>query len=66
MKKVLTIGLGAIALLGLSSCGRIDRSLAGWTGKGTEVCHRGVTYVQFTSGATVAYDREGRLIPCYD
>jgi hypothetical protein len=64
MNKILALGLGAVALLSLSACGRIDRGIAGLTGKGTEVCHRGVTYVQFTSGAVVAVDRAGKPIPC--
>ena len=61
MKKIILFTAVAIALAG---CGRVDRWTAGMTGKGSEVCHRGVTYVQFTSGATVAVDRAGKPIPC--
>lgn len=61
MKK---IAIFAIVALALSGCGRFDRWSSGMTGKPTEICHRGVTYVQFTSGATVAVDREGKPIPC--
>lgn len=61
MKNLVILSCVALAL---SGCGRIDRWAAGMTGKGSEVCHRGVTYVQFTSGATVAVDRAGKPIPC--
>lgn len=61
MKKIILFTAVAIALAG---CGRVDRWAAGMTGKGSEVCHRGVTYVQFTSGAAVAVDRAGKPIPC--
>ncbi len=61
MKKIIILAAVALAL---SGCGRLDRWTAGVTGKGSEVCHRGVTYVQFTSGATVAVDRAGKPFPC--
>lgn len=48
----------------LSSCGVVERMFAGITGGGTATCFRGVTYVQFTSGASVAYNIDGTLIPC--
>lgn len=62
--KIKVIAAVAVLAVGLSGCGRVDRWTAGMTGKGSEVCHRGVTYVQFTSGASVAVDREGKPIPC--
>jgi len=48
----------------LSGCGVVERMFAGITGGGTATCFRGVTYVQFTSGASVAYAIDGTLIPC--
>ena len=42
----------AIMALSLSSCGDVERIFAGVTGGGTETCHKGVAYVQFTSGAS--------------
>lgn len=62
--KIKTVVIVAAVAATLAGCGRVDRWTAGMTGKGSEVCHRGVTYVQFTSGATVAVDREGKPIPC--
>lgn len=61
MKNLIILSCVALAL---SGCGRIDRWTAGITGKGSEICHRGVTYVQMTSGATVAVDRAGKPFPC--
>lgn len=51
--------------LSLSGCGKFDRMLAAWTGDATETCHDGVTYLQFTSGATVkyTYDALGNYSP---
>jgi hypothetical protein len=55
--------LAIIALaLTLSSCGVMERMFAGVTGGGTATCFRGVTYVQFTSGASVAYNTDGTIM----
>lgn len=54
----------AILLLVLSGCGQIDRSMAKFTGNATKTCVDGVTYLQFTSGATVQVDRSGLPVPC--
>lgn len=61
MKNVVVISLVALALAG---CGRVDRWTAGVTGNASKTCVDGVTYLQFTSGATVQVDREGKPIPC--
>lgn len=50
--------------LTLSSCGWFDRKLASVTGGGTASCFRGVVYVQFTSGASVAYNTDGTIMLC--
>jgi len=55
--------LAILALvLALSSCGVVERFFAGVTGGGTATCFRGVTYVQFTSGATVAHNPDGTIM----
>ena len=55
--------LAVLALvLTLSSCGVVERFFAGVTGGGTATCFRGVMYVQFTSGASVAYNTDGTIM----
>lgn len=61
IKMIIAMVLGAIML---SGCGRVDRWWAGTTGQPVETCVDGVTYLQFTSGATVKVDREGNPVPC--
>lgn len=53
-----------ISLLAVSSCGRVNRVLQGWTGNAVEVCHKGVSYLQFESGVTVQYSQDGNIIKC--
>ncbi len=53
-----------IMLVFLASCGRVDRWWAGTTGKPIETCYEGITYLQFTSGATVMVNKEGKPIEC--
>ncbi len=50
-------------VLALAGCGQIDRSVAELTGY-SKLCVDGVTYIQFTSGATIARDRNDKLVPC--
>jgi hypothetical protein len=50
--------------LSLTACGKVDRTVAGWTGNASETCIDGVTYLQFTSGATVKVDRTGLPVAC--
>jgi hypothetical protein len=59
--KIKLLAILALALT-LSSCGVMERMFAGVTGGGTETCFRGVTYVQFTSGASVAYNTDGTIM----
>lgn len=47
----------------LSGCGWFDRQVAQFTGHG-KVCIDGVTYLQFTSGATPQYTIDGKLVAC--
>lgn len=60
MKYMILIVLAAF----LSGCGVIDRKVAGLTGNASETCIDGVTYLQFTSGATVKVDRTGKPVAC--
>ena len=46
------------------SCGKWNKVKSHYTGNGYEVCHKGVTYLQFSSGATVALDRKGLPLRC--
>ena len=56
-----------ILLLGvvfLSGCGAWDRFSASVTGATARICVDGVLYLQFTSGASVAYSRDGKIRTC--
>lgn len=54
--KYLVTAFGAIALVSLAACGAADRSMANWSGEGSETCQDGIVYLQFTSGATPKID----------
>lgn len=60
MKNLILITL----LLSLTSCGWLKRQTSNFTGNAIETCHKGVTYIQFPSGATVALDRKGEPLKC--
>ena len=64
MKKF-KITLIAIALLSLSGCGYISRLTAHYTGYSI-ICVKetGVQYIQFTSGAAVLVDKDGKPQTC--
>lgn len=47
----------------LAGCGLLDRKIAGYTGHAI-TCIDGVRYIQFTSGASVKYTKEGRIETC--
>ena len=54
-----------VALLAtLSGCGAFDRTVSSITGNGSEVCHDGVVYLQFTSGVSVKYNVDGKVVAC--
>lgn len=48
----------------LTGCGWFDRKKAEFTGEATKTCLDGVLYLQFTSGATVAYTPDGKVKQC--
>ena len=52
----------ALALT-LAACGQVDRATAQLTGY-SKVCVDGVTYLQFTSGATVQINDQGLPVKC--
>lgn len=58
-----TIIIFAIAL-SVAGCGWFDRKLTAMTGEATASCVGGVEYLQFTSGATVAYTPDGKIKTC--
>ena len=60
MKKLTVIILSLI----LAACGGIDRGIATLTGGAAKTCVDGVTYLQFTSGATVQLDNTGKPVGC--
>ncbi len=47
----------------LSGCGNVDRLSASVTGY-SKMCIANVEYLQFTSGASVAYTTEGKVKTC--
>ena len=53
-------------VLTLSGCGAWDRFGAYLTGSASHACMDGVLYYQFTSGAVVAYNKDGTLKTCGD
>lgn len=53
-----------ISFLTLTGCGWVDRNISAITGSASKVCVDGVAYLQFTSGATVAYTADGKIKTC--
>ena len=53
-----------VLALSLSGCGKLDRLFVAITGDASETCHDGVTYLQFTSGASVKYNTDGTIAKC--
>lgn len=62
VRKIMISSLILVALAA-AGCGKVDREIAKLTGA-SELCLNGVTYYQFTSGAAVAYNRDGSVKPC--
>ena len=52
-----------LVALSLTACGIVDRAIGSVTGY-SKVCVDGVSYLQFTSGATVQYDQTGKVVGC--
>lgn len=63
MKNILIITIILLSL-NLSACGKFDRVLANASGKASEVCQDKVVYLQFSSGASVAYNPDGTIRGC--
>lgn len=63
MKKLMLVCLVSTTFL-LQGCVYIDRFFGGITGNASKACIDGVTYLQFTSGATVQVDVNGKHIVC--
>lgn len=65
MKRII---IGIIVVLAfatpLAGCGKLEQVEAHLSGKGSEVCQDGVVYLQFTSGTTVKYTRDGKIATC--
>lgn len=53
----------ALAAISLTACGKFERVTAAVTGYST-ICVGGVEYIQFTSGASVAYLPDGKIKTC--
>lgn len=58
--KLLLITLFTVTLMG---CGQTDRIIAKWTGY-QKVCVEGISYIQFTSGATLQVNQSGLPVTC--
>lgn len=52
-----------LIVIGLSGCGAWDRGVAQVTGI-AHTCVDGVMYLQFASGASVAYSPDGKIRTC--
>ena len=63
MKRFILATLAASLLSGCAQ-GQWDRQMATWTGQPAKTCVDGVLYLQFTSGAAVAYTADGRVRTC--
>lgn len=57
------LGITILALM-MTGCGWFDRTVSTVTGGATKTCIDGVTYLQFTSGATVHVDANGKPRSC--
>lgn len=59
MRTAIVIG----SLLLLAGCGGYERMSAAVTGW-SRICVGGVSYLQFVSGVTVEYSRDGKIKTC--
>lgn len=60
MIKIFMVTVFAIMIGGCGSAERMGATLTGYS----LVCVKGVSYVQFTSGASVQYDQTGKVVTC--
>lgn len=56
--------MSLLVVVALSGCGAIDRGVSAFTGDGSETCHDGVLYLQFTSGSSVKFNQDGTIATC--
>ena len=63
MTKLLLLASLIALPMTLAGCGKLDRGVAKLTGS-AQVCVDGVLYIQFTSGASVKYNRDGTIATC--
>jgi hypothetical protein len=63
MKTLTMIAVLAASFL-TAGCGAFDKAKAYWGGGAVETCVDGVGYLQFTSGASVKYGRDGKVQVC--
>ncbi len=63
MNTLKQVTLSLALLVSLSGCGYVERFAAKATGYSTQ-CVNGVEYIQFTSGASVAYTQDGKVKTC--
>lgn len=61
MDRLLAISLACVLLAG---CGWFDRKVTANVTGHAVACIEGVRYLQFPSGVTVQYDRDGRVRTC--
>ena len=54
----------AFLFLSLTGCGGLKRLGSSITGDPSSYCYKGVEYIQFPSGASVVYDRDGKIRIC--
>ena len=59
--KSLVLIVVAFLALTLTGCGKLDRWWASQTGDASTICKDGIYYLQFTSGASVKYDKVTKL-----
>ena len=57
------IAVIGLSILSLAACGQLGRNVANVTGH-SESCIDGVKYVQFSSGASVKYNKDGSIQTC--
>jgi uncharacterized protein YceK len=63
VKGVFMKAVFLVVALSLAGCGAVEREIASFTGYST-ICVGGVEYIQFTSGASVAYNPDGSVKTC--
>lgn len=60
MNKIFALILISVALTGCGDANKFGASITGYS----LVCVRGVSYIQFPSGASVQYDQAGNVVTC--